>query len=242
MSPPVHESQRVQSDDEGSDSSQEKMPTVDPAMQLPLRPHHGLPELSNADQSSLSSYSSNEQTATEPLGASSVPAQHWSCNIQGTDRWFRDEQGRVLLMRGVNLCGASKLPTSPYPGSTHLYDEGLFWDHRNVSFLGRPFPLEDAAEHFGRLHAWGLTFVRLLVPWESLEHAGPGQYDEEYIDYLIKIIEMMPKYGIKCFIDPHQDAVSERESLIQRFSFRHKLIKPLVVAILWWLRSTRMDI
>ncbi|CAO3686685.1 unnamed protein product [Umbelopsis ramanniana] len=208
MSPPVQESLQVLSDGEQSDSSQEMMPTVDPALQLPLRPHHLLPVQSNTDQSSLSSYTSNEQQAKEPLGASSIPAQHWSCSVQGTDRWFRDENGRVLLMRGVNLCGASKLPTSPYAGSTHLYDEDKFWDHRNVSFVGRPFPLEDAAEHFERLRAWGLTFVRLLVPWESLEHAGPGIYDEEYIDYLIKIIEMMPKYGIKCFIDPHQDAWS----------------------------------
>lgn len=208
MSPPVQESLQVLSDGEQSDSSQEMMPTVDPELQLPLRPHHLLPVQSNTDQSSLSSYTSNEQQAKEPLGASSIPAQHWSCSVQGTDRWFRDENGRVLLMRGVNLCGASKLPTSPYAGSTHLYDEDKFWDHRNVSFVGRPFPLEDAAEHFERLRAWGLTFVRLLVPWESLEHAGPGIYDEEYIDYLIKIIEMMPKYGIKCFIDPHQDAVS----------------------------------
>jgi hypothetical protein len=208
MPPHAQESLSSMSDGENSDSSQERMPTVDPVLGLPLRPHHGsAPEVNNADQSTLSSYSSNEQAGTKQLGLSSTPAQHWSNCIQGNDRWFRDEQGRVLLMRGVNLCGASKLPTSPYPGSTHLYDEGLFWDHENVSFVGRPFPLEDAPEHFGRLQAWGLTFVRLLVPWESLEHAGPGKYDEEYIDYLIKIIEIMPNYGIKCFIDPHQDAV-----------------------------------
>ncbi|KAH8554699.1 glycoside hydrolase superfamily [Umbelopsis sp. PMI_123] len=208
MTPPVQESLQVLSDGEQSDSSQEKMPTVDPALQLPLRPHHLSLEQSNADQESLSSYSSNGQQDKDRLGASSTPAQHWSSTVQARDRWFRDENGRVLLMRGVNLCGASKLPTKPYPGSTHLYDENKFWDHRNVSFVGRPFPLEDVEEHFGRLRAWGLTLVRLLVPWESLEHAGPGLYDEEYIDYLVKIIEMMPKYGIKCFIDPHQDAWS----------------------------------
>jgi hypothetical protein len=46
------------------------------------------------------------------------------------------------------------------------------------------------------------------VPWESIEHEGPGCYDEEYIDYLRQLIEMMPRYGIKCIIDPHQDTVS----------------------------------
>ncbi|KAF9432345.1 hypothetical protein BGZ76_010936 [Entomortierella beljakovae] len=120
-------------------------------------------------------------------------------------RWFRDAQNRTLLLRGVNLCGNSKLPTTPN-GSSHLSDG--FFDHRNVCFLGRPFPREQADEHFSRLQRWGLTFVRLLVPWEALEHSGPGIYDEKFIDSLIELIELMPKYGIKCFIDPHQDCWS----------------------------------
>ncbi|KAK3819696.1 MAG: glycoside hydrolase superfamily [Benniella sp.] len=125
--------------------------------------------------------------------------------ITSHGRWFRDSQNRTLLLRGVNLCGNSKLPTTPN-GSTHL-SEGFF-DHRNVCFLGRPFPRDQADEHFSRLKRWGLTFVRLLVPWEALEHSGPGIYDEKFIDSLIELIELMPKYGIKCFIDPHQDCWS----------------------------------
>ncbi|CAO3657928.1 unnamed protein product [Rhizopus stolonifer] len=135
-------------------------------------------------------------------------AQDLSLPIEHSGRWFKDNLGRTLLLRGINICGSSKLPTRPYAGSTHLYDNVLFWDHRNVSFVNRPFPLKDADEHFSRLRAWGLTLVRLLVPWESLEHEGPGKYDEEYIDYLKELINMMPKYGIKCIIDPHQDTWS----------------------------------
>lgn len=118
---------------------------------------------------------------------------------------FIDEHGRVLHLRGVNVSGNSKLPTSP-PGSSHL-SEGFF-DHRNVSFVGRPFPLEEADEHFSRLKLWGLTFIRWLVPWEALEHQGPGIYDEEYINFLIKLLTKAEEYGIKCFIDPHQDTWS----------------------------------
>jgi hypothetical protein len=90
--------------------------------------------------------------------------------ITSHGRWFRDSLNRTLLLRGVNLCGSSKLPTTPN-GSSHL-SEGFF-DHRNVCFVGRPFPRDQADEHFSRLKRWGLTFVRLLVPWEALEHSGP---------------------------------------------------------------------
>ncbi|KAG0054957.1 hypothetical protein BGZ83_009941 [Gryganskiella cystojenkinii] len=142
-------------------------------------------------------------TAVRPAGK----AHDWYSGgrITSHGRWFRDSQNRTLLLRGVNLCGNSKLPTTPN-GSSHL-SEGFF-NHRDVCFLGRPFPLDQAHEHFSRLQRWGLTFVRMLVPWEALEHSGPGIYDEKFIDSLIELIELMPRYGIKCFIDPHQDCWS----------------------------------
>ncbi|KAK3814736.1 MAG: glycoside hydrolase superfamily [Linnemannia gamsii] len=180
----------------------------------------------HTDTESISNSSSEEERPTKkhsapasnarkgerrPGGGSSLrpagKANDWYSGgrITTNGRWFRDSQNRTLLLRGVNLCGNSKLPTTPN-GSTHL-NEGFF-DHRNVCFLGRPFPRDQADEHFSRLRRWGLTFVRLLVPWEALEHSGPGIYDDKFIDSLIELIELMPKYGIKCFIDPHQDCWS----------------------------------
>jgi hypothetical protein len=119
--------------------------------------------------------------------------------------WFKDESGRTLLLRGANLGGSSKVPTRPN-GATYLR-EGFF-DHRDVSFVGRPFPLDEADEHFGRLRAWGLTFLRLLTTWEAIEHAGPGQYDDEYLAYLRAIVQKAAEYDIQCFVDPHQDVWS----------------------------------
>ncbi|CAO3622527.1 unnamed protein product [Cunninghamella blakesleeana] len=133
-------------------------------------------------------------------------AQHWNTPIYHQGRWFKDDMGRTLLIRGINVCGSSKLPTQPYIGSTHVYEES-FWDHTNVSFVNCPFPLEEARSHFSRLQAWGFTLIRLLVPWEALEHKR-GEYDEIYIDYLRSLITIMGEYGIKCFIDPHQDTWS----------------------------------
>lgn len=124
-------------------------------------------------------------------------------HIEG--EWLKDEQGRTLLLRGVNLGGSSKVPFRPN-GATHLR-EGFF-DHRNVSFAGRPFPLAEADEHFARLRAWGLTFLRLLVTWEAIEHAGPGIYDEEYLDYIYQVARRAGQHGITLFVDPHQDVWS----------------------------------
>ncbi len=119
--------------------------------------------------------------------------------------WFKDEHGRTLILRGVNLGGSTKVPFRP-SGATHIL-EG-FYDHRNVSFVGRPFPLEEADEHFSRLRAWGFTFLRFLITWEAVEHAGPGIYDEEYLAYLYQVVRKAGEYGIDLFIDPHQDTWS----------------------------------
>jgi hypothetical protein len=119
-------------------------------------------------------------------------------------QWFKDDEGRTLLLRGVNLGGGSKIPVKP--GGTWIRDG--FFDYRDVSFVGRPFPLEEADEHFSRLKEWGLTFERFIVTWEAIEHKGPGIYDEAYIDYIRAVLEKAAEYGIDVFIDPHQDVWS----------------------------------
>ena len=41
--------------------------------------------------------------------------------ITAEGRWFKDEDGRTLILHGVNLSGGSKVPANP-PGYTHLTD------------------------------------------------------------------------------------------------------------------------
>ncbi len=118
---------------------------------------------------------------------------------------FVDEQGRELLLRGVNLGGSSKVPLRPN-GATHLPDS--LSQPEKVSFIGRPFPLSAAREHFARLREWGLTFLRFVITWEAVEHAGPGMYDHAYLDYLTQVIQMAGEYDLKVLIDPHQDVWS----------------------------------
>ncbi|HVK78979.1 MAG TPA: cellulase family glycosylhydrolase, partial [Verrucomicrobiae bacterium] len=117
---------------------------------------------------------------------------------------FIDADGRHIILRGVNLGGDCKLP---YPdGGTNFPSD--FSDHRTVTFVGRPFPLADAEQHFARLRHWGFNTLRLLTTWEAVEHAGPGQYDEAYLDYFAEIARMAGEYGFVVFVDFHQDVWS----------------------------------
>ncbi|MFX1313029.1 MAG: cellulase family glycosylhydrolase [Promethearchaeota archaeon] len=121
------------------------------------------------------------------------------------NEWFIDKQGRTVLLRGVNLGGSSKVPYNPN-GATHIKTD--FKNHRDVSFIGRPFPLKKADEHFSRLRHWGFNCIRFLITWEAIEHNGPDEYDKEYLDYVEEILKIAGSYNFYTFVDPHQDVWS----------------------------------
>ncbi|CEG44958.1 hypothetical protein F442_01271 [Plasmopara halstedii] len=127
--------------------------------------------------------------------------------ISIVDGHFVDQFGRIALLRGVNLGGSSKLPY----GYGHTDDQNMsdFFDGAtHVSFVGRPFPLKEADLHLSRLQRWGFTLLRFVVTWEAIEHAGPGQIDHEYLQYLRAVIEKAADYNMLVYIDPHQDVWS----------------------------------
>ncbi|KAF8750382.1 Cellulase (glycosyl hydrolase family 5) [Rhizoctonia solani] len=123
--------------------------------------------------------------------------------------WITDSYGRVCLLKGPMNHNPDTFPH----------------DHRSVTFVGRPFPLEEAPQHFARLRRWGLTFskldqlslhsltiervpVRFNVTWEAIEHAGPGEYDTDYLEYLQKVLALLPEFGLVAFVALHQDVWS----------------------------------
>jgi hypothetical protein len=120
-------------------------------------------------------------------------------------RWIKDDQGRTLILHGANVAENCKIPYYPN-GATYRNEQ--FFNYRKVSYVNRPFVLEEADEHFQRLREWGMTFLRFIITWEAIEHAGPGEYDKEYLDYLYAVIQKASEYGINVYIDPHQDAWS----------------------------------
>lgn len=106
--------------------------------------------------------------------------------------YFKDAHGRYMTVHGVNVSGSSKFPAAYNP----------------VSFVGKPFPLEEADWNFRMLRELGFNTIRLVMTWEAIEHEGPGIYDVAYLDYIEQIVAKAEAYGIYCLMDMHQDMFS----------------------------------
>lgn len=149
-------------------------------------------------------------------------------------RTFRDPQNREVTLHGINCAADAKFPATPDQPS-HVAEN--FFDGDNVSFVNRPFSLQDSAAHFSRLRSWGYNTIRYIFTWEAIEHAGPGKYDEEWIDHTISLLRKAKEYGFYIFMDPHQDVVGS----IPMYMNYSVLILRVVVTILWRIGRTHVD-
>lgn len=82
-----------------------------------------------------------------------------------------------MILRGVNLAGAHKMP--PY---TDVFTPA----------------------DYERLHAWGFRTLRFLVMWEAIE-PQPGVYDDAYLDWVRERMQWAHAAGLTVVLDMHQD-------------------------------------
>lgn len=131
---------------------------------------------------------------------------------------FKDVDGRTVILRGINVAGDAKGPvplsaskgSSDSPGYSIASCAAAHQSGDEISYVDSPFNLEEADTHFNRIIQSGFNVIRYIFTWDALEHAGPGIYDEEYIDFTIKVLRKLEKYKdrVSVFMDPHQDVWS----------------------------------
>jgi endoglycosylceramidase len=98
-------------------------------------------------------------------------------------RFLTDDQGRVLILHGVNFMGSAK---------------------------GPPFlPPVEYAQADRIATDWGFNSVRYLIIWEGVE-PEPGVYDEGYLDAVEAWMDYLHGLGIWVFLDMHQDLWARR--------------------------------
>lgn len=141
-----------------------------------------------------------------------------------------DAHGRYLTFHGINVAGSTKVPF-------WVREKGQDWRPfakddldlppiaYDASFVGRPFALDagwkpgdgvDAMkDKFANVRAEilklrnaGFDSFRLMTIWEAIEPRRKGEYDQEYLAYFRRVVEICNELGVYVLVDMHQDMVS----------------------------------
>jgi endoglycosylceramidase len=103
--------------------------------------------------------------------------------LRGAGQWLVDDQGRVVILHGLNQ--VYKLP--PYTPS----HDGFGAD--DAAFLQRS----------------GFDAMRVGVIWAAVE-PRPGHYDDAYLDSIARTVRTLAAHGIYSLLDFHQDLYNEQ--------------------------------
>lgn len=133
-------------------------------------------------------------------GCAPAPLTEWtppsSPRISADPAFLRDEAGRVVVLRGVNVRVAGlfdvTLDSTRCPPPTDVLEA---------------IPAVTDAE-LDRMRDLGFTVIRLPVNWSGLE-ATMGTYDEAYLDAIEDLVTRAAEREIYTLIDFHQDGWSK---------------------------------
>jgi endoglycosylceramidase len=97
--------------------------------------------------------------------------------------FVRDADGRVVILRGMNIMSSAK---------------------------GNPDRLPDLVEEDVERYAqlWGFNVVRYLIFWDGIE-PSPGEYDQAYLDKTEERLDWFAANDIHVILDMHQDVYAQ---------------------------------
>jgi endoglycosylceramidase len=98
--------------------------------------------------------------------------------------FVRDDDGRVVILRGMNIMSSSKGDPERLPD----------------------LEAEDV-ERYAR--QWGFNVVRYLIFWDAVEPV-PGEYDTDYFDKTEERLNWFADQGVHVILDMHQDVYAQR--------------------------------
>ena len=131
-----------------------------------------------------------------------IKYERWSC---------RQKTGRKVTLKGINVDSQMKLPATPYMPSYEgdcTDPDNIFFDGDNVSFVGRPFPLQEARMHLQRIKDWGIP------PLDTWSHGKQWNMRVQEIRpwvcqlYHWSIENHWRSWWIVCVFEFHQDVWS----------------------------------
>lgn len=146
----------------------------------------------------------------EALTRGSVVEQEFSAEgrkgIWKSGSWFRDEEKRYVLFRGVNFGSRSKMP--PYLPIAPL-------DVHDISKLDLKKEIESVKTGLDLLKNLGFNIVRLLISWKAIEPRPNPNLEEllpegrKYLEYMKEIIDELHARNLYIILDFHQDIANE---------------------------------
>jgi len=121
--------------------------------------------------------------------------------------WLRDQDGRYIILRGVNFSSRSKLP--PYIPVMPL---GV----RNLNPSAFYSELKDVQPDLARLRSLGMNVIRLPIIWKGIEPRPNPNLEQllpegiRYLTVIKRIVdELYEHYGLWVILDFHQDIAHE---------------------------------
>ena len=118
-----------------------------------------------------------------------------------------DEQGRQILLRGVNVNGLGDY-FRPSLEPFYPNDPAAFADGACPSTDVNVRAVMVCALDFAQMRPLGFNSIRLAISWSLLEPT-PGRIDSVYLDRIAQVVDWARAQGIYVVIDAHQDAWSK---------------------------------